>query len=155
ILARMPYNANPWLGFRGNLDRGESLDNGLADYGIYAPPLAAGMQSFGYQTTVISGTTAPALLRYSIGVLHLPVIVWVTYGLRDWAPITGHADGASFSLVLGEHARLAVGYNANGIYSRDPLDGLRYDGWYTFTHSWDKFQDMGLILAPALPRPAP
>jgi hypothetical protein len=58
ILASMPFNDNPWLGFRGSLDRSETLANDLADYGIYAPPLAREMESFGYQTVVISGSAA-------------------------------------------------------------------------------------------------
>src|SRR5579862_763671 len=71
ILDQMPLNANPYLGFRGNVDGEQSLTNGLADYGIYAPPLALELQRFGYQTEVISGSTAPSLLRYNIGTLQL------------------------------------------------------------------------------------
>ena len=75
ILDRMPRNQNPYLGFRGNVDGGQSLANGLQDYGIYAPPLARELQSFGYQAEAIAGTTAPALLRQAIGVLGRPVEV--------------------------------------------------------------------------------
>jgi uncharacterized protein YvpB len=153
ILAAMPFNPNPWLGFRGNLDGGETLSNHLADYGIYAPPLARVMQSFGYQTTVISGTMAPQLLRYSIGVLHRPVEVWITRQLVYEPAITGHTSTGRFKLVLGEHARLVVGYDAGGIYTHDPDDGELYDPWVTFLRSWGEFNDMALILTP--PPPAP
>ncbi|HWE62516.1 MAG TPA: C39 family peptidase [Chloroflexota bacterium] len=153
ILARMPHNANPWLGFRGNVDGGQSLADGLANYGIYAPPLAHELQGFGYQTVVITGPTAPALLRYSIGVLRRPVEVWVTHYLGPWPAITGHADGRSFTLIDGEHARLAIGYDAGGIYTLDPLAGPQYDAWATFLASWARFDYMGVVVATVLPRP--
>lgn len=118
ILDNMPYNANPYLGFRGNVDGGQSLANGLVDYGIYAPPLARELQRFGYQTQVLTGSTAPALLRHSIGVLGRPVEVWVTHYLGDYPAITGYAGGASFILIDGEHARLAIGYDDYGIHQK-------------------------------------
>jgi uncharacterized protein YvpB len=153
ILAHMPSNANPWLGFRGNVNGGQSLADGLANYGIYAPPLARELRQFGYQTVVISGTIAPALLRYSIGVLQQPVEVWVTHYLGDWTAITGHAGGQDFTLINGEHARLAIGYDAGGIYTLDPLEGARYDSWSVFLHSWARFSYMGVVIATTLTPP--
>jgi uncharacterized protein YvpB len=154
ILSRMPYDPNPWLGFRGNVDRGQTLANGLANYGIYGPPLARELQRFGYETLVISGTAAPALLRYSLGVLHEPMVIWVTHYLGDWSAITGHAGGQSFTLIDGEHARLAIGYDAHGLYTLDPLDGPRYDPWPALLHSWARFGYMGLLVAHRLPHPS-
>ena len=149
ILDQMPLNANPWLGFRGNVDGGQSLGSGLADYGIYAPPLARELQRFGYQTQVITGTTAPALLRHSIGVLQRPVEVWITHYLGDYPAIAGYAAGSSFTLINGEHARLAIGYDAYGIHTLDPIDGPRYDSWPTFIASWSRFEYMGIIVGTA------
>lgn len=149
ILDQMPLNANPWLGFRGNVNGGQSLANGLADYGIYAPPLASELQRLGYQTQVITGTNAPALLRHSIGVLQRPVEVWVTHYLGDYPAITGYAGGRSFSLINGEHARLAIGYDTYGIHTLDPIDGPRYDSWATFLASWSRFDYMGIIVGTA------
>ncbi|HWE63115.1 MAG TPA: C39 family peptidase [Chloroflexota bacterium] len=146
ILNQMPRNANPYLGFRGNVDGGQSLADGLADYGIYAPPLARELQRFGYQTQVITGTTAPALLRHSIGVLQRPVEVWITHYLGDYPAITGYAGGSSFTLINGEHARLAIGYDAYGIHTLDPIDGPRYDAWATFLAPWSRFNYMGIIV---------
>ena len=155
IVAAMPTSSDPWLGFRGTIDRHATLADGLANYGIYAPPLAREMQDFGYQTTVISGTEAPALLRYSIGQLRLPVVAWVTYGLHDEPAIVGQTGAESFPLVLHEHARLIVGYDAGGVYSHDPIDGPRYDPWPAFLRAWSTFDQMGLIVAPAFPRHDP
>ena len=155
IVEAMPMNSDPWLGFRGGIDGRSTLAGGLANYGIYAPPLAREMQDLGYQTAVISGTDAPALLRYSVGVLHLPVVVWVTYRLRREPAIMGHAGGSTFPLVRQEHARLVVGYDAAGVYTHDPLDGPRHDPWPAFLRAWGKFDQMGLIVAPVFQRDDP
>jgi uncharacterized protein YvpB len=144
ILDQMPQNANPWLGFRGNVNGGQSLVNGLADYGIYAPPLARELQRFSYQAQVIMGSTAPALLRHSIGVLQRPVEVWVTHYLGDYPAVTGYASGSSFTLINGEHARLAIGYDSYGIHTLDPIDGPRYDAWAPFLAAWSRFEYMGI-----------
>jgi uncharacterized protein YvpB len=149
ILDRMPRNQNPYLGFRGNVDGGQSLYNGLQDYGIYAPPLARELQSFGYQAEAISGTTAPALLRQAIGVLGQPVEVWITHYLGDYTAITGYASGQSFTLINGEHARLAIGYDAYGIHTLDPINGPQYDSWAAFLGPWSRFNYMGIIVGAA------
>ncbi len=146
ILNQMPRNANPYLGFRGNVDGGQSLADGLASYGIYAPPLAKELQSFGYSAQVISGSGAPVLLRQSIGLLQRPVIVWITHGLGNYGSITASAAGQTFTLFNGEHARLAIGYDAYGIHTLDPIDGPQYDSWGVFTAPWSRFNYMGLIV---------
>jgi uncharacterized protein YvpB len=146
ILDRMPFNPNPWLGFRGNVNGGQSLANGLENYGIYAPPLAAKLQRFGYSTQVISGATAQTSLRRAIGVSRQAVVVWVTHYLGDYPAITGYAGGQSFTLINGEHARLAVGYDAYGIHTLDPIDGPQYDSWAAFLPVWARFNYMGIIV---------
>jgi uncharacterized protein YvpB len=149
ILDRMPRNQNPYLGFRGNVDGGQSLANGLQDYGIYAPPLARELQSFGYQAEAISGTSAPALLRHGIGVLGRPVALWVTHYLGDYTAITGYAAGQSFTLINGEHARLAIGYDAYGLHTLDPINGPQYDAWAAILGPWSRFGYMGIIVGAA------
>jgi uncharacterized protein YvpB len=148
ILNQMPRNANPYLGFRGNVDGGQSLADGLASYGIYAPPLAKELQIFGYFAQVISGSGAPLLLRQSIGVLQRPVIVWITHGLGNYGSVTDSVAGQTFTLFNGEHARLAIGYDAYGIHTLDPIDGPQYDSWAVFTAPWSRFNYMGIIVGP-------
>ncbi len=148
ILNQMPRNANPYLGFRGNVDGGQSLANGLTDYGIYAPPLAKELQNFGYSTQVISGSGAPLLLRQSLGVLQRPVIVWITHGLGNYGAIAASAGGQSFTLFNGEHARLAIGYDSYGIHTLDPIDGPQYNSWAQFDAPWALFNYMGIIVGP-------
>ena len=147
ILERMPRNQNPYLGFRGNVDGGQSLANGLQDYGIYAPPLASELQTFGYTAEAISGSGAPALLRHTIGVLGQPVEVWVTHYLGDFTAITGYAAGQSFTLINGEHARLAIGYDDYGIHTLDPINGPQYDSWTAFLGPWSRFNYMGIVVS--------
>lgn len=149
VLNRMPRNQNPYLGFRGNVDGGQSLANGLQDYGIYAPPLAKELQSFGYQAETISGTGAEALLRQSIGIQGRPVQIWVTHGLGDYGEITGYAGGQSFILLNGEHARLAIGYDSYGLHTLDPIDGPQYNSWAAILAPWSRFNYMGIVVGPA------
>jgi len=156
VVAAMPISDNPWLGFRGNLDRPETLANGLQDYGILAPPMARAVQSLGYDTRVVIGPAAPQLLRYAIAVLHRPVVVWVTWRLEDWPTIVGHADGKSFTLVLHEHANTVIGYDQGGVWVLDPWDGgPLYRPWATFLHVWlTYFHGMSLLLAPRFRAPS-
>jgi len=157
VVDAQPVSDNPWLGFRGNIDRPETLANGLQDYGILAPPMARAVQSLGYDTRVVIGPAAPQLLRYSIAVLHRPVVVWVTWRLGNWPTIVGHADGHSFTLVLYEHANTVIGYDRGGVWVLDPLDGgPLYHPWATFLHSWlTYFHGMSLLLAPRFRAPSP
>jgi hypothetical protein len=104
------------------------------------------MRRFGYQTQLMLGPTAPALLRYSVGVLRRPAAVWVTRYLADYPAITGYAGGRSFTLIDGEHTRLVIGYDATGIYTLDPDDGPRYDSWSALLASWARFGYMGIIV---------
>ena len=144
ILDRMPYNVDPWLGFRGSINGGQSLTNDLANYGIYAPPLAQELRDFGYVVNLLLGATAPAQLRYSIGVLGRPVAVWVIHYLKYWGAVTVKVGGNSLTLYNGEHARLAIGYDSYGIHTLDPIEGPQYDAWATLTASWALFNYMGI-----------
>lgn len=107
------------------------------------------MQRFGYQTQVIGGSGAPALLRYAIGVLRRPVEIWVTHYLGDYPAITGYAAGHSVTLVNGEHARLAIGYDAYGTHTLDLIDGTRYDHGAPVLASWSRFDYMGIVVGTA------
>lgn len=157
VVDAQPVSDNPWLGFRGDIDRPETLANGLQDYGILAPPMARAVQSLGYETRVVIDPAAPQLLRYAIGVLHRPVVVWVTWHLGNWPTIVGHAAGKSFTLVLYEHANTVIGYDQGGVWVLDPLDGgPLYHPWATFLHSWlTYFHGMSLLLAPRFQAPSP
>jgi hypothetical protein len=144
ILDRMPYNADPWLGFRGSVNGGQSLANDLANYGIYAPPVAQELRDFGYVAEVLLGATARAQLRYSIGVLGRPVAVWVIHYLKYWGAVAVQVDGRSLTLYNGEHARLAIGYDTYGIHTLDPIEGPQYDAWATLDTSWALFDYMSI-----------
>jgi hypothetical protein len=144
ILDRMPYNADPWLGFRGNVNGGQSLANDLANYGIYAPPVARELRGFGYGAEVLLGATARAQLRHSIGVLGRPVAVWVIHYLKYWGAVTVQVEGHSLTLYNGEHTRLAIGYDRYGIHTLDPIEGPQYDAWATLDASWALFGYMSI-----------
>jgi len=155
ILAALPYDANPWRGFRGSYTAATQLKNGLRDYGIYALPLADELQDLGYATAVINGDQAPALLRYSVGVLKKPVVVWVTWRLRQWPTLTVGVGREQLRLILHEHTRVVVGYDARRVHFLDPFDGERWDAWPHFLASWALFGNMGLMVARTYPATAP
>ena len=155
ILAALPYDANPWRGFRGSYNAVTRLKNGLRDYGIYALPLADELQGLGYATAVINGDQAPALLRYSVGVLKKPMVVWVTWRLRQWPAVTVGVGRERLRLILHEHARVVVGYDARRVHFLDPYDGERWDTWANFLASWALFGNMGLMVARTYPATAP
>jgi len=155
ILAALRYDANPWRGFRGSYTAVTRLKNGLRDYGIYALPLADELQGLGYATAVINGDQAPALLRYSVGVLKKPVVVWVTWRLRPWPAVTVGVGRERLRLILHEHTRVVVGYDARRVHFLDPFDGERWDSWPHFLASWALFGNMGLMVARPYPATAP
>lgn len=156
ILAVMPYNPNPYLGFRGSLDRPADVAAGLPDYGIYAPALATAAQRLGYETRVIDGPHARALVEYAISELHLAPVVWTTWQTRtDWPRLVGHANGQSFLLIEHEHANALIGYDAQGVYVLDPWDGALYHPWSPFLAVWQGvFGGMSLLAAPRIAAPA-
>ncbi len=69
VVDAQPVSGNPWLGFRGNIDRPETLVNGLQDYGILAPPMARAVQSLGYDTRVVMVPGLPPYQAHE-GYLH-------------------------------------------------------------------------------------
>lgn len=161
IMARMPRSDDPWLGFRGSLDRYSYVSNDLVDYGVYAPPLAHTLDAMGFQSRWFQGAQGPALLIYSLTVLHRPVVVWVTWELTP-QPEVGitTAAGHHLTLVHWEHANLIVGYDRQGVSVYDP-DVYPYGGifrfsWGAFLADWQHyFNNMGLIVDTHLPPSLP
>jgi hypothetical protein len=97
-------------------------------------------------SSAVSVTSTPLLLRQSIGLLQRPVIVWITHGLGNYGSVTDSVAGQTFTLFNGEHARLAIGYDAYGIHTLDPIDGPQYDSWAVFTAPWSRFNYMEIIV---------
>ena len=145
IMATMPRNPNPYMGFRGNPDGHQGL--ALADYGVYAPPLQQALQGFGYRTKLLLPATNAAVKQ--IVRRGWPVVAWITYRLQRALPRIASANGVHFVLVPHEHAVLVVGYDDRTILANDPWTGkhVAYD-WRDFDRSWGYFGNMALAVEP-------
>jgi uncharacterized protein YvpB len=117
VLAALPRNDNPHLGFRGNVD-GPTGD--LVDYGVYAGPIAEILNSQGLQAWSIEdglpGIRA-ALARGN------PVLAWITFDCQPQTPTTVVLGDQELTLVPYQHVVVVTGYNSEGLWANDPWDG--------------------------------
>jgi uncharacterized protein YvpB len=143
FLAEIPESPNPHWGFRGNI---YGPWGGIRDYGIYAEPLVPVLAARDYRVDVFYGGVAR--LKQELAAGH-PVVVWMT-GKRGNHPITyATYQGERFKLVPYEHATVAYGYDASGIWIMDVGNGGRYYyGWSNFITRWDYFDEMALVMTP-------
>jgi uncharacterized protein YvpB len=151
IMARLPRNANPNLGFRGD-PAGPYIIRGLPNYGVYPDALASVLATSGWSSIPVYDATRYGLERYlNFG---WPVVVWISYGLSAQTPYRIREDHRSVLMVAYEHAVLAVGFTATDVIVNDPYSGVRstYD-WADFMRSWNYLGRMALAVRPCLAPP--
>jgi uncharacterized protein YvpB len=143
FLREVPQSPNPHLGFRGDIN---AEWGGIRNYGIYAEPLVPVLEARGYLVDVFYGGTAR--LQQELAAGH-PVVVWMT-GKHAAQPVTTATyQGASFKLVPYEHATVAYGYDAGGVWIMDVGNGQRYYySWSHFISRWNYFDEMALVMTP-------
>jgi uncharacterized protein YvpB/prefoldin subunit 5 len=117
ILAALPRNDNPHLGFRGNVD---GPTGGIEDYGVYAGPVLAILNSRGLRARAVEGGLEGIKAAIARG---NPVIAWVTYNCRTSTPVEATIGGKTVALVPWQHVVVVTGYNADGVWANDPWDG--------------------------------
>ncbi|HEX2915104.1 MAG TPA: C39 family peptidase [Chloroflexia bacterium] len=139
------YNANPHIGFRGNID---GPFGGTRDYGIYAEPIARALSEKGFQTKLLAGGADALKQELALG---RPVQVWTIAGLGWGSPFQTQIDGATVTLVAGEHSMVIYGYDQNGVYISDPSGGHYQASWGSFLRSWSYFNYMALSFWPDSP----
>jgi uncharacterized protein YvpB len=151
IMAVMPHSLDPNLGFRGAIDGRETPT--LTNYGVYARPVQKALARYGYTSTVLTDA-GNADIKASIN-KGRPVILWLTYALKQATPRLGVAGGRPFVLVPHEHAILAIGYDSQYVVANDPWlpQVVRYR-WTDFDRSWALFRNMALAVDPC-PAPGP
>lgn len=151
IMAELPRDPNPNLGFRGNPDGRQGAS--LSDYGVYAAPISRALSQLGYATQIIAYGTLMDIRHYVN--LGWPVEVWITYAMQRATPRIAFAEGEQFVLVPHEHTVLVVGYRPGYLIVQDPWDGTRvaYD-LADFTRAWGYFGNMGVAIEPC-PVPQP
>ncbi|MDO8688688.1 MAG: C39 family peptidase [Dehalococcoidia bacterium] len=143
IVAAIPANPNPHLGFRGNVD---GWFGGVDEYGVYAEPIAKVLADHGLNAEVVYGLS-PQALREAIS--HNKVVVsWITYQVAVRTPTTRDINGEKVVLVPWEHAVAVKGYDAEGIYVNDPGTGA--GAYYTnqdFARASGYFGGMAVIVS--------
>jgi uncharacterized protein YvpB len=142
VLAALPRSDNPHLGFRGNVD---GPTGGLEDYGVYAEPIAAVLDSRGLRASLVQGGLdgiRAALARGN------PVIAWVTYNTIASTPVTVSIGGEPVVLVPWQHAVVVTGYSPEGVWANDPYNGQ--EDFYAradFERALAYFGDMAIEVA--------
>jgi len=142
VLAALPYNDNPHLGFRGNID---GPTGGIQDYGVYAGPVLEVLNTYGLQAWPVQGGLVGIKAAVARG---NPVIAWVTYNCLPSVPVETTIDGQTVTLVPNQHVVVVSGYNADGVWANDPWDGQQ--DFYTyadFERAMAYFDDMAIEVA--------
>lgn len=158
LLACMPRNPNPYLGFRGDPAGRNRYPDGRINwenYGAYAPAVAetlnrCALEPAGgeFEAVAVKGTSygevADAVLS------GYPVIVWVSKR-QDVEETTIDTPQGPVRLVFGEHVWVVVGYHEDGTFEvHDPYP--QQNGKQTFrVHSfpnWELFDRMAVFVGP-------
>ena len=142
VLAALPRNDNPNLGFRGNVD---GPLHGIQDYGVYAGPIMAILNANGLRASPVSGGLdgiRAALARGN------PVLVWVTYQMQPSTPVLETIAGQEVTLVPNQHVVVVTGYDSEGFWADDPWDGREnYYSTADFARGMGYFGNMALEVA--------
>jgi uncharacterized protein YvpB len=120
IVAALPRNDNPHLGFRGNID---GPYGSIDDYGVYAEPVLQVLNSRGLRATLIDGGLEGIKAAIARG---NPVVAWVTYNCSVRTPVVTTIGGQEVTLVPYEHVVVVTGYNDSGVWANDPYDGQEH-----------------------------
>ena len=135
LQSQLGTDENPHKGFRGDVD---APFGGIANYGVYAEPLAQAFRALGLSAEVRYGVSY-ADLRAALD-NEQPVIVW----LSQFAAPGYYDQPGGFRLVPGEHSYVVVGYDANGYWVNDPLNGGRQFRVRAIPH-WELFNNVALF----------
>jgi len=142
VLAALPRNDNPYLGFRGNVD---GPTGGIEDYGVYAGPIIDILNASGLRASLVEGGLDGIRAAIARG---NPVVAWITYDSQPGTPTTATIGDQVVTLVPYQHAVAVTGYNSEGVWANDPWDGQE-DLYSTtdFQRSLSYFGDMAIEVA--------
>jgi uncharacterized protein YvpB len=142
VLAALPLNDNPHLGFRGNVD---GPTGGIQDYGVYAGPILEILESQGLKAWLVEGGLDGIKAAIARG---NPVIAWVTYDCNSSTPTNAEIDGKPVTLVPWQHVVVVTGYNDEGVWANDPWDGkVDYYPTADFERAMGYFGNMAIEVA--------
>jgi uncharacterized protein YvpB len=158
LLACMPRNPNPYLGFRGDPAARNRYQDGSINwdnYGMYAPAVAemlnqcvlepAGAR---FEAVAVKGAGYEEVARAVVD--GYPVIVWVARGSPPETTIVDTPTGQA-PLVFGEHVWVVVGYYEDGTFEvHDPYpqkNGEQILRVRSFLN-WELFDQMAVFVVP-------
>ncbi len=142
VLAALPRNANPHLGFRGNVD---GPTGGIEDYGVYAGPILNILNGQGLKAKAVEGGLQGIKAAIARG---NPVIAWVTYNCLPSTPTSTTIAGATVTLVPNQHVVVVTGYNEDGVWANDPWDGQEdFYSYADFKRALGYFDRMAIEVA--------
>jgi uncharacterized protein YvpB len=158
LLACMPRNPNPYLGFRGDpAARNRHADGSINwdNYGIYAPAAAETLNRCAlkpagakFEAVAVKGASYEQVARAVRD--GYPVMVWVAVGIGPETIRVDTPEG-EVPLVFGEHVWVVVGYHEDGsFYVNDPYpqkngsQTLRVR-WFP---NWELFDQMAVFIIP-------
>jgi uncharacterized protein YvpB len=146
VLAALPHDANPYRGFRGNVD---GPTGSIEDYGVYAGPVMAILNARGLRAQPVNGGLDGIKAAIARG---NPVIAWVTYNCQPSTPTEVVIDGEAVTLVPYQHVVVVTGYDdrpdVGGIWANDPWDGQEdFYSFVDFERAMSYFGDMAIEVA--------
>jgi uncharacterized protein YvpB/uncharacterized protein YoxC len=142
VLAALPLNNNPNLGFRGNVD---GPTGGIQDYGVYAGPILEVLNGQGLRARPVDGGLDGIKAAIARG---NPVIAWVTYDCNPSTPTKTEIDGKMVTLVPWQHVVVVTGYSDEGVWANDPWDGKSdYYSTADFERAMGYFGNMAIEVA--------
>jgi uncharacterized protein YvpB len=158
LLACLPRNPNPYLGFRGDpAARSRQPDGSINwdNYGTYAPVVAETLNQCvlkpagaKFEAVAVKGASYEEVAQAVLG--GYPVIVWVAKGANPQT-ITVDTPEGEVLLVFGEHVWVVVGYHEDGTFDvNDPYpqkSGLQTLQVHSFPN-WDLFDQMAVFIIP-------
>ncbi|HSR29671.1 MAG TPA: C39 family peptidase [Anaerolineae bacterium] len=142
VLAAVPLDENPHLGFRGNVD---GPTGGIEDYGVYAGPILDVLNKRGLRARLVDDGLVGIKRAIARG---NPVLAWVTYDCQAVTPVTRMIGDQEVTLVPYQHVVVVTGYNGEGVWANDPWDGQE-DFYSTadFERAMSYFGDMAIEVA--------
>jgi uncharacterized protein YvpB len=141
LQASLPLNPNPYLGFRGNVDG----RLGFKDYGVYAPPIANLLTSYGVSASPVTGIDEEIIKQKLLE--GKPTIIWGTARARGRGKtVIEEMEGQTYKLVLGEHTFVVIGYEDGRWIINDSLRSSPYKVKSLDSLGWNSLDRMAVIL---------
>jgi uncharacterized protein YvpB len=141
--SKLPKSDDPEKGFVGSYKgaRGQIPPN---SYGVYAPPVAKLLRSYGLNASDVKGFSWNSI-RNEIAAGR-PVMTWVVGDVWPGSPISYTAsDGNTVTVAHYEHTVIVIGYDQQSVAILDG-DMTYYRSIQEFINSWSVLGNMAIVV---------